>query len=87
MQGILRLAKRHPITSEALDHACQRALSFNKTRLSYIKDCALYFVTHGQKPTLLAPQRQSDTVHLHQHAASVALQPEPSSPSVEEELL
>lgn len=87
VQGILRLAKRHPITVEALDHACQRALSFNKTRLAYIKDCALYFVTHGQRPTLLAPQRQFDTVHLHQHAASVALQPEPSSPSVEEELL
>ena len=66
VQGILRLAKRHPITPEALDHACQRALSFNKTRLSYIKDCAHYFVSHGQRPTLLAPQRQSDTVHLHQ---------------------
>src|SRR6266511_2818244 len=42
VQGILRLAKRYPITPEALDHACQRALSFNKTRLAYIKDCALY---------------------------------------------
>ena len=66
VQGIVRLAKRHPITSEALDHACQRALSFNKTRLSYIKDCALFFVTHGQRPTLIAPSRQADTVHLHQ---------------------
>ncbi|MGZ9214593.1 MAG: hypothetical protein ACXW53_22115, partial [Candidatus Binatia bacterium] len=26
VQGILRLAKRHPITGQALDHACQRAL-------------------------------------------------------------
>lgn len=66
VQGILRLAKRHPITVEALDHACQRTLGFNKTRLAYIKDCALYFVTHGQRPTLLAPSRQADTVHLHQ---------------------
>ena len=66
VQGILRLAKRHPITVEALDHACQRALCFNKTRLAYIKDCALYFVTHGQRPTLLAPSRQADAVHLHQ---------------------
>ena len=66
VQGILRLAKRHPITVEALNHACQRALSFNKTRLSYIKDCALYFVTHGHRPTLLAPSRQAATVHLHQ---------------------
>jgi hypothetical protein len=66
VQGILRLAKRHPITVEALDHACQRALTFNKTRLAYIKDCALFFVTHGQRPTLIAPSRQADTVHLHQ---------------------
>lgn len=69
VQGILRLAKRYPITREALDHACQRALSFNKTRLAYIKDCALYFVSHGQRPTLLAPSRQADTVHLHQLSA------------------
>ncbi|MGB7947426.1 MAG: IS21 family transposase [Candidatus Binatia bacterium] len=66
VQGILRLGKRHPITVEALEHACQRALLFNKTRLSYIKDCALYFVTHGQRPTLLAPNRLAHTVHLHQ---------------------
>jgi transposase len=70
VQGVLRLAKRYPITLEALDHACQRAMSFNKTRLAYIKDCALYFVTHGQRPTLAAPNRQSDTLHLHQRLAS-----------------
>ncbi len=70
VQGILRLAKRYPITLEALDHACQRAMSFNKTRLAYIKDCALYFVTHGQRPTLAAPNRQSDTLHLYQRLAS-----------------
>jgi transposase len=69
VQGLLRLAKRYPITPEALDHACQRALSFNKTRLSYIKDCALFFVTHGQRPTLIAPHRQADTLHLHQLSA------------------
>ncbi len=66
VQGILRLAKRYPITLEALEHACQRALFFNKTRLSYIKACALFFLSHGQRPTLLAPNRQVDTVHLHQ---------------------
>jgi hypothetical protein len=52
-----------------LDHACQRALSFNKTRLAYIKDCALYFVSHGQRPTLLARSRQPDSIHLHQLSA------------------
>jgi hypothetical protein len=36
VQGILRLAKRYPITLEALNHACAQALLFNKTRLSYI---------------------------------------------------
>jgi len=87
VQGILRLAKRYPITLEALDHACQRAMSFNKTRLAYIKDCALYFVTHGQRPTLAAPTRQSDTLHLHQYAANSVSDPELSVPSVEEELL
>ena len=70
VQGILRLSKSYPLTPEAVNHACQRALTFNKTRLAYIKDCALYFVTHGQRPRLLTPQRQSDTVHLHQQALS-----------------
>jgi hypothetical protein len=69
VQGILRLAKRYPITLEALNHACAQALLFNKTRLSYIKDCALYFLSHGQRPTLIAPSRQADTVHLHQLSA------------------
>jgi hypothetical protein len=86
VQGILRLTKRYPITAEALDHACQRALTFNKTRLAYIKDSALYFVTHGQRPTLLAPKRKPDTVHLYQAADSGA-DPESSLPGVEEEIL
>jgi hypothetical protein len=87
VQGILRLAKRYPITPEALDHACQRALSFNKTRLSYIKDCARYFVAHGQRPTLVTPQRKPDTVHLHQYGAHSGVDPEPLLVSVEEEIL
>lgn len=65
VQGILRLAKSHPITPQALDHACQQAMTFNKPRLSYIKDCALYFATHGQRPTLTVPNRKADCVHLH----------------------
>ena len=87
VQGILRLAKRYPITPQALDHACQRALSFNKTRLAYIKDCARYFVAHGQRPTPVTPKRKADTVHLHQYAANSGADPELSSASVEEELL
>jgi len=87
VQGILRLSKRYPITPEALDHACQRALSFNKKRLTYIRDCALYFLSHGQRPTLVAPQRKSDTVQLHQYAANSGGDPEPLLPSLEEEIL
>jgi len=87
VQGILRLSKRYPITAEALDHACQRALTFNKKRLAYIKDCALYFVSHGQRPTLVAPHRKPDTVHLHQYAANSGADPQPLLPSVEEEIL
>jgi len=49
---------------------------FNKTRLAYIKDCALYFATHGQRPTLTAPQRKAETVHLHQLAAQIAVEEE-----------
>ena len=87
IQGILRLAKRYPITAEALDHACQRALTFNKKRLAYVKDCALYFLSHGQRPTLVTPQRKPDTVHLHQSTATCSADPEPWLPSVEEEIL
>jgi hypothetical protein len=30
VQGILRLVKSHPITPQALDHACQQAMTFIK---------------------------------------------------------
>lgn len=76
VQGILRLVKSHPITPQALDHACQQAMTFNKTRLAYIKDCALYFVHNGQRPTLAAPQRKAETVHLHQLAAQIEVEEE-----------
>ncbi len=87
VQGILRLSKRYPITAEALDHGCQRAMVFNKLRLAYIKACALYFVRYGQRPTLVAPLRKPDTVHLHQVAAHSDNDPKPSLPPAEEELL
>ena len=66
VRGILRLSRSYPITPDVLDHACQRALAFKKTRLAYIKDCALFFATHGQRPHMVTPQRQPDSVHLHQ---------------------
>ena len=69
VQGILRLGKSYPITPEAVDHACHRALTFRKTRLAYIKDCALFFVAHGQKPHMVSPQRQPDSLHLYRMAS------------------
>jgi hypothetical protein len=89
VQGILRLAKRYPITPEALDHACGRALIFNKTRVAYIKDCALYFVTQGQRPKLITPRREQGAVHLYQQ---LLLAPDAESQNVtretdEEEIL
>jgi transposase len=65
VQGILRLGKSHPITPEALDHACQKALTFRKTRLAYVKACALYFIAHGHRPHMVPPQRPLDSLHLH----------------------
>ncbi|MFQ5684915.1 MAG: IS21 family transposase [Candidatus Binatia bacterium] len=69
VQGILRLGKTYPITPEALDHACHRALTFRKTRLAYIKDCALFFIAHGHKPHMVSPHRQPESLHLHQMAS------------------
>src|SRR5262249_48422135 len=56
-------------------------------RLAYNKDCPLYFLSHGQRPTLVAPHRKPDTVHLHQYAANSGADPQPLLPSVEEEIL
>lgn len=69
VQGILRLGRSYPITPEALDHACHKAWTFRKTRLAYVKDCALFFIAHGQKPHMVSPQRQPDSLHLHRMAS------------------
>jgi transposase len=59
-QGILRLARTYPITSAALDHACQQAMLFKKTRLAYVQACALFFVAHGHRPQRLTPTRDPE---------------------------
>ena len=58
VQGILRLSKRYPITAEALDHACQRALTFNKTRLAYIKTAPFTLSPTAKDPRCL-PRREN----------------------------
>lgn len=66
VQGILRLIKSNQVSPEALDYACSRGLIFRKTRLAYIKSCAVHFQKNGLKPKLVAPQRSPETVHLRQ---------------------
>jgi transposase len=72
VQGILRLPRSHSLTPDAVDYACERALNFNKPRLAYIKDCAVYFATHGRQPRIVAPTRSPDTVHLHHPDAAAS---------------
>jgi hypothetical protein len=60
--------KRHfniPDYALALDHACHKALTFRKTRLAYVKACALYFIAHGHRPHMVSPQRPLESLHLH----------------------
>lgn len=66
VQGILRLIRSHQVSPEALDYACSRGLIFNKTRLAYIRDCAVHFQRNGIKPKLVTPQRSPEEVHLRQ---------------------
>ena len=66
VQGILRLIRSHQISHEALDYACSQGLLFKKTRLAYIRACAVHFQKNGLKPKLVAPIRSLDNVHLRQ---------------------
>jgi transposase len=66
VQGILRLAKSTGLSPEALNHACKLALSFKKLRLVYIKECAVFYQQHGNRPQLVAPERPADAVHLYE---------------------
>ncbi len=67
-QGILRLIQSHQVSKEALDYACSQGMLFRKTRLAYIRACAIYFQQNGLKPKLVAPQRSIENVHLRQVA-------------------
>lgn len=66
VQGILRLIRSHQVSREALDYACSRGLVFKKTRLAYIRACAVHFQQNGLKPKLAAPIRPLDSIHLRQ---------------------
>lgn len=65
VQGIVRLIKSGRVSKEALEHACKTALSFKNTRLAYIQQVAQFYQTHGAKPVLVRPLRDTTTLFLH----------------------
>lgn len=65
-QGILRLIRSHQVSAEALDYACAQGLLFRKTRLAYLKSCAVHFQRNGLKPKLVTPERPPESAHLRQ---------------------
>jgi len=66
VQGILRLIRSHQVSIEALDYACAQGLAFRKTRLAYLKACAMHFQRNGLKPKLVAPERPQASIYLRQ---------------------
>lgn len=64
-QGIVRLVKER-FTKEALEAACEKALSFNEYRLKFITQCAQFNSRSSQKTkSRTAPVRDESTLHLH----------------------
>lgn len=69
-QGVLRLYHSGRVSGASLEHACERALLFGKKQLSFIKDAALFYQTHGERRAAAlarAPQRSQNEVFLHSH--------------------
>jgi len=66
VQGILRLLKDTSITAVDLEYACGQALTFNKPRVDYIKQCARYHNSNGGRLRLGVPVRNANTSHLHE---------------------
>jgi transposase len=66
IQGILRLYKTQQVSAGAMEYACAQAMSFNKLRVAYIRECAIYYDHHGLTPSLVSPVRVAGTYHLHE---------------------
>jgi len=67
-QGVLRLHQSQVVSTQAMEHACERALLFGKKHLRFIKDTALFFAAHGGKSAAVAreaPRRHQDHIYLH----------------------
>ena len=62
VQGLLRLGKS--FSHEALNYGCAQAKAFRKMRLQFIRDCAQHYEEHGNRPRLVTPPRDVNTLHL-----------------------
>jgi transposase len=65
VQGILRLSHSGCVSREALEYAADKALRFNKLRLTYVKACAEHYDANGARLVLLKPKRTDGELYLH----------------------
>ena len=65
VQGILRLPHNSRVTREALEYAADKALTFKKPRLAYIKACAEHYDANGARLVLVKPKRDGQDLYLH----------------------
>ncbi|HWA73966.1 MAG TPA: IS21 family transposase [Polyangiaceae bacterium] len=67
VQGILRLRQSNRVTREALEYAADKALTFKKPRLAYIKACAEHYDANGARLVLVKPKRDGEDLFLHRN--------------------
>jgi Mu transposase, C-terminal domain len=65
IQGILRVYQSESATREAAEYASKMALSFDRPRLNYVKDCIAHFSAHGARPSAVTPRRSGADLFLH----------------------
>jgi len=68
VQGILRLQQSNRVTRAALEYAADKALTFKKPRLNYIKACAEHYDANGARLVLVKPKRDGEDLYLHRQA-------------------
>jgi hypothetical protein len=62
------LAQGNRVTREALEYAADKALTFKKPRLAYIKACAEHYDANGARLVLVKPKRDGEDLYLHRRA-------------------
>lgn len=63
-QGVCRL-QREGLTVEAIEYGSSQALTFERHRLAYIRDCARAFSARPKLCPSSLPTREDSTIHLH----------------------